>query len=200
MADPTLYGRAGPITETDAGSFSGRVESGRRKRALPAPGRKRVPLVKSPDDPKGPVKTTKLRGTKARGARVVRDDVPDDVASSGAQGIELTAGERAWVWRMRRGMTLQDIADQYNVSKGVPVNWEAGRVTVPEDLRKKSQNVKLYPSEELRLLRRRAGIGARVAGRYRKVSHPLILELERAGDPELRRIYMECIARRLQTG
>jgi transcriptional regulator with XRE-family HTH domain len=102
----------------------------------------------------------------------------------------LTDAERVWLWRRRKKLSLVDASHHLNVSRGLLVSWEAGR-TKPSDamMRRLTTFVATVP-EQLRVLRRRSGLGSRGAAIAYDVSHVSLLRLEEAGDTKLFRWYL----------
>lgn len=104
--------------------------------------------------------------------------------------IKPTLGECVWLWRRRRNLTLVQASQQWGIQRRDLVACEADRKLPPDNLRRRVEKLVPAPEEELRLLRRRSGLGSRGAAAAYGISHVSLLRLEETGDEGLKRWYL----------
>ena len=105
--------------------------------------------------------------------------------------IALSWGEKLWIWRRRQHLTLVEAGHRLAVSRGNLVDWESDRTEPPGDIRRRVGPIIPTPSEELRVLRKRSGLGSRGAAEAYGISHVSLLRLERLGDVKLKCWYLK---------
>ena len=102
---------------------------------------------------------------------------------SGYRPSELTSGERLWLVRRRQDLTLQAMAEQYQVSQWRYTEWEHDRPTgEPQPW---VAITALTVGEQCALARRRSGWPLRRVARATGLSHVTVLKWERATEETL---------------
>ncbi len=105
----------------------------------------------------------------------------------------LTVGEIAQINRRRLGKTQQEMAELHDVPQSTISDWENGKAVVPPALL--VDPFPLMELEELRLLRRRAGLTINEAAARLGLSHVTVIGMEKGtvdGTP-LRRLIKEIL-------
>jgi hypothetical protein len=102
----------------------------------------------------------------------------------------MTLGELIWTWRQRQGFSLVEAANRFGVAKGRWVGFEADRFDPPDLICQQTTDLNPTITEELRVWRRRSGLGSRGAAKAFGKSHVSLLRLERAGSQELLEWYL----------
>lgn len=102
----------------------------------------------------------------------------------------LTSGERIWLWRRRRGLSLQAAGTHLGIGKNRLGEIERGKRSVSLNSKRFRKIVPTVP-ERLLLARRRWGKGLHGTARLAKVSHITLQKRERRGDRRLVRFWLD---------
>lgn len=190
MAKASLNARSGSNTDDRSGVVSRAVVMRGRNGTSLASSRKNGSSVKRGNG--SSITRAKPDARDARGISVAGRVRP---VSDPRDTKNLTQAETAWIWRRRTGLTLDAAGKRFKVNRMVVHAWEIGAANPPPIT---TRPIALKPHEEVRLLRRRSGLGLHKAATGYGVSHVHLLKLEKMAHPKLREFYcLQMSARRI---